>query len=315
MLTGYLDGTYRPNKTLARDEFAAIIRQAFNQNQVAQIPSGSVYKDVPVGYWAAPAIEEAYQTGFMTGYPGGFFHPKEEVSKVQAIVSLAEVLDGLSSPPTASTTSTTPTQATTPATSTQATIPATPTQATSTQATRSPAVRRRATKKRLFMPLARTSLMYPVFMNQQKAQAAPDSGAVPAVADNQATPDSSAVPAVANNQTTPASDSSSTVAVGQGVFLNRPASVIISEYYADAEQIPYYAINGVAEATKANIVVNYPDPRVINPNQPATRGEIAALIHQTLVRQGKIQPLASNVEASKYIVCTPSSNQTTQTAQ
>lgn len=32
ILTGYLDGTYRSNKTLARDEFAAIIRQAFNQN-------------------------------------------------------------------------------------------------------------------------------------------------------------------------------------------------------------------------------------------------------------------------------------------
>ena len=137
-------------------------------------------------------------------------------------------------------------------------------------------------------------------MNQQKAQA---------------TPDSNAVPSVANNQTTPDSGAASTVATGQGVFLNRPASVIISEYYADAEQIPYYAINGVAEATKANIVVNYPDPRVINPNQPATRGEIAALIHQTLVRQGKIQPLAGNVEASKYIVRTPSSNQTTQTVQ
>ncbi len=238
---------------------------------MAQIPSGSVYKDVPVGYWAAPAIEEVYQTGFMTGYPGGFFRPKEEVS--QAIVSLAEVLDGPSSPPTASTT------------------PAVP-----TQATRNPALRHRTTKKRLFMPLATAS-------------------AVPSVANKQTTPDSGAVPTVANSQTTPDSGTASSVATGQGVFLNRPASVIISEYYADAEQIPYYAINGVAEATKANIVVNYPDPRVINPNQPATRGEIAALIHQTLVRQGKIQPLAGNVEASKYIVRTPSSNQTTQIAQ
>ena len=139
--------------------------------------------------------------------------------------------------------------------------------------------------------------------------------AVPPVANKQTTPDSGAVPTVANSQITPDSGTASSVATGQGVFLNRPASVIISEYYADAEQIPYYAINGVAEATKANIVVNYPDPRVINPNQPATRGEIAALIHQTLVRQGKIQPLAGNVEASKYIVRTPSSNQTTQTVQ
>ncbi len=170
------------------------------------------------------------------------------------------------------------------------------TPAVPTQATRNPALRHRTTKKRLFMPLATAS-------------------AVPSVANKQTTPDSGAVPTVANSQTTPDSGAASTVATGQGVFLNRPASVIISEYYADAEQIPYYAINGVAEATKANIVVNYPDPKVINPNQPATRGEIAALIHQTLVRQGKIQPLAGNVEASKYIVRTPSSNQTTQTVQ
>ncbi|MBD0302562.1 MAG: S-layer homology domain-containing protein, partial [Tolypothrix sp. T3-bin4] len=31
ILAGYLDGTYRPNQPVQRDEFAAVIRQAFNQ--------------------------------------------------------------------------------------------------------------------------------------------------------------------------------------------------------------------------------------------------------------------------------------------
>jgi hypothetical protein len=81
ILAGYLDGTYRPNKPVQRDEFAAVIRQAFNQEPVREIAGGSVYKDVPSGYWAASAIEEAYQTGFMTGYPGGFFRPNQDISR------------------------------------------------------------------------------------------------------------------------------------------------------------------------------------------------------------------------------------------
>jgi hypothetical protein len=39
--------------------------------------------------------------------------------------------------------------------------------------------------------------------------------------------------------------------------------------------------------------VNYPDSRVLNPNQNATRAEVAAIIHQALVRSGRLQPIQS----------------------
>jgi hypothetical protein len=59
-------------------------------------------------------------------------------------------------------------------------------------------------------------------------------------------------------------------------------------------------------------VVNYPNPKVINPSKPVTRGEITALIYQTLVAQGIIKPLANNSSANQYIVRTARSNQNSQ---
>lgn len=89
------------------------------------------------------------------------------------------------------------------------------------------------------------------------------------------------------------------------VDLNHPASFIITNTYADANKIPQYAVGDVAAATEKNIVVNYPNTKVLNPTKPATRGEITALIYQTLVSQGKIEPIAINSAASQFIVRTP----------
>lgn len=37
IISGYPDGTFRPEQPLDRDEFAALIRDAFNQNEVHQV--------------------------------------------------------------------------------------------------------------------------------------------------------------------------------------------------------------------------------------------------------------------------------------
>ncbi|MGL5133474.1 MAG: S-layer homology domain-containing protein [Planktothrix sp.] len=64
--------------------------------------------------------------------------------------------------------------------------------------------------------------------------------------------------------------------------------------FKDADQIPSWAIEAVAAATEAGLVVNYPDKNTLNPNQPATYGEVSSMIYQGLVYQKKAEPISSD---------------------
>lgn len=249
IIAGYPDGTFRPEQAVQRDEFAALVRRAFSTQQEREIPSASVFNDVPEEYWANPAIEEAYEQGFMEATENNNFLPEEEIQRAQALVIL---MRGLNLVPT----------------QTAATAP----QTTAGQTT--PANRRRA--QRGSIPFAIASLMQPVF------------SAVSQVAPAQASPP----------ETTTPPDTQAAV--------SRPPSEIVSNYYVDAAQIPSNAVEDVARATEANIVVNYPNVRVLNPTEPLSRASAAAWIHQALVRLGRIEPLTPNVEATNYIVGRPS---------
>ncbi|MEX0269155.1 S-layer homology domain-containing protein [Leptolyngbyaceae cyanobacterium UHCC 1019] len=148
IVTGYPDNTYRPEQPVKRDEFAAILQAAFAQPSERQIASGSVYKDIPEGYWASSAIEEAYEMGFMKGYLGGEFRPNQPVTKVEVLTSLAQ---NLALPPTIAATSRSG-AATTPAIA----------------ASQQPRNRRRA-KQTLMFPLAITALMPPLMTTPTRA--------------------------------------------------------------------------------------------------------------------------------------------------
>ncbi|MEH2235749.1 fasciclin domain-containing protein [Nostoc sp.] len=180
VIAGFPDGSFRPNQAVTRAEFAALIQKAFgNQNRVRQLSAGG-FSDVPANYWAASAIQSAYETGFLAGYPGNVFRPNQQIPRVQAIVALTSGL-GLTS-----------------------------------------------------------------------------------------------------SSTGTSSD--------------------LSTYYNDASSIPDYAVSSVTAATQSNIVVNYPDVKQLNPQQPLTRAEAAALLYQALAKTGRVQPIASNLPATQYIV-------------
>ena len=100
IISGFPDGSFRPNEPVTRAQFAALVRKAFPQNSTRNAIS---FGDVPTTYWAAPAIESAYTTGFLSGYPGNEFRPGQNIPRVQVLVSLA---NGLGYAPTASVTET-----------------------------------------------------------------------------------------------------------------------------------------------------------------------------------------------------------------
>ncbi len=176
VIRGFPDGTFRPDDPVTRAQFAAMIRQAF---QKAPKRSGTQFVDVPVNYWGFEAIQEAYRTGFLEGYPNNIFTPEQNIPRVQVLVSLVSGLE--LSPP-----------------------------------------------------------------------------------DQTAT--------------------------------------ILNTNFQDAGQIPEFARPKVAAAALNQLVVNYPNVALLNPNQVATRADVAAFIYQALVKQGTLPQLSATDVAAQYII-------------
>jgi len=157
---------FQPDQKITREEFATQLQKAFNQKTEKDLIQ---FKDIPENFGAKSALEQTNQSGFLRGYPGDIFQPKQEISKVQVLVALTSGL-GLK-----------------PSTNSQETL----------------------------------------------------------------------------------------------------------KIFQDADQIPQWAIDHVAAATEAGLVVNYPDKNTLNPNQTATYSEVASMIYQGLVYQKKAPPISS----------------------
>ncbi len=90
IISGFEDGTFRPNANVTRAQFAAIINKAFTP---AAKRDAIAFKDVPSSFWGFSAIQTASRGGFMSGYPGGLFQPDQQIPRVQVLVALANGLE------------------------------------------------------------------------------------------------------------------------------------------------------------------------------------------------------------------------------
>lgn len=91
LATGYPDGTFRPEGTITRAEFAVLMLNAFPDAPKKR--GSATFKDVPSRHWAYRAIQDAYQREFFTGYPNREFKPEQPIPRVQAIAVLADALN------------------------------------------------------------------------------------------------------------------------------------------------------------------------------------------------------------------------------
>lgn len=101
IISGYPDGTFRPNNPVNRAEYAAMVGKAFPN--VSRTRPVSQFVDVSSSYWAYNAISYASQTGFMSGYPGNVFNPGQSIPRAQVLVSLASGLNHAPAQPVANT--------------------------------------------------------------------------------------------------------------------------------------------------------------------------------------------------------------------
>ncbi len=98
VIAGFPDGSFRPDAPVTRSQYAAMVRKAFNKRQERQAIN---FVDVSSNYWAYSAIQEAYTTGFLSGYPGGVFRPTQNIPREQVLVSLSNGLDYVANNPQA----------------------------------------------------------------------------------------------------------------------------------------------------------------------------------------------------------------------
>ena len=90
LISGYPDGSFRPEATITRAEFAALVRWTFPDSK--RSANSITFSDVPNNHWAKDAIQFAYQTGFMSGYPNSLFKPEQAIPRVEALVALTNGL-------------------------------------------------------------------------------------------------------------------------------------------------------------------------------------------------------------------------------
>lgn len=93
IIAGFPDGSFRPDAPVTRAQFAAMLRKANKEFRKQAKRDGTRFVDVPSNYWAVSAIQDAYITGFLTGYPGSVFRPEQNIPREQALVSLANGLE------------------------------------------------------------------------------------------------------------------------------------------------------------------------------------------------------------------------------
>jgi uncharacterized lipoprotein YddW (UPF0748 family) len=72
------------------------------------------------------------------------------------------------------------------------------------------------------------------------------------------------------------------IATGLRYTAKQPASKHLRDAFKDGRMVPDYTRAGVAAALENRLIINQPDPKRFNPNQPITRAELAAALCQAL---------------------------------
>jgi|GEM_PF-1802414 len=91
ILEGYKDNTFLPYESINRAEFAAIVAKAFTEQPVTR--EAQQFIDVQREDWFADAVKFVTTRGMMSGFPDKTFRPQAPLSRLEALVSLASLIE------------------------------------------------------------------------------------------------------------------------------------------------------------------------------------------------------------------------------
>ena len=86
-ISGYPDGTFRPNNAISRAEFVTLANKAFSYN----VPTSISFKDLEPSHWAYSEIQKGVSAGYIKGDAAGTFRPGAAVTRQEAAVMMAQI--------------------------------------------------------------------------------------------------------------------------------------------------------------------------------------------------------------------------------
>lgn len=88
IITGYADGSFRPDASVTRAEFAAIA------SRFEKLTEGTKsFSDVPSSHWAAKYINFAATRGWVNGYADGTFRPNNSITRAEVAAVTCRLLE------------------------------------------------------------------------------------------------------------------------------------------------------------------------------------------------------------------------------
>ncbi|MEL6552483.1 MAG: S-layer homology domain-containing protein [Cyanobacteria bacterium J06621_11] len=94
LISGYEDGTFKPDQPVTRAQIANIVSRTFD---LTSDKENLEFTDVTEDNWARESIGEVVKGGFMTGFPNDTFEPNQPVTRAQSFTTLVTGL-GIETP-------------------------------------------------------------------------------------------------------------------------------------------------------------------------------------------------------------------------
>lgn len=92
IIKGYPDGSFRPDGSITRAEFASVCVRYY-ENNVEKLEKADIsFFDLDSGHWAYNDVRKAVQLGYVNGYPDGSFKPDEYITRAEVVTVVNRML-------------------------------------------------------------------------------------------------------------------------------------------------------------------------------------------------------------------------------
>ncbi len=93
VISGYDDGTFKPDKSISRAEFSVICTRFYELFADIPISGRNVFSDVEDNHWAAPYIYADSNMEWVEGYDDGTFRPNNNITRAEVVSIINKVLN------------------------------------------------------------------------------------------------------------------------------------------------------------------------------------------------------------------------------